>query len=93
MSPEVNLLNLAPAEQGAVTCSGAGRGTVNLSQNDPCHSEGATRLRNLDPGPLKSHELVLQLYHSQWRKDHVQKRFRPLADFTLSNAEGFGVTF
>ena len=67
--------------------------TKNLSQNDPCHSEGVKRLRNLNPGPGKPHEPMLQLYHIQWRQDYVSRDFRPLAEFILSNAEGIGVTF
>ncbi len=64
-----------------------------LSQNDPCHSEEAKRLRNLNPVPLIPHKSVGQLRHSQCRHDHVRKDFRLLAEFILSNAEGLGVIF
>ena len=51
------------------------------------------RLRNLNPGPVKPHESVLQLHHTRRRQYHVPSDFRPLAEFILRKVEGLGVTF
>ena len=48
---------------------------------------------NLNPGPLKLHESVRELQHSQWRQGPMPWDFRTGAEFILSNAEGLGVTF
>ncbi len=47
------------------------------------------RLRNLNSGPVKPHESVLQLHHSRWCQDHVSKDFRPLASLGVTILDSY----
>ena len=52
-----------PAANADITAAKAN--AKELSQNDPCHSEGGKRLRNLNSRHIKPYPSASQLHHRQ----------------------------